>query len=86
MYYILLKFFYQVDKSETSALVYATQGGHLNVVSHLLSCDWSTDPVNDLGLAEAAQQAMVAAAQGGHEQVKMKSFSTIDNFYIKLPI
>jgi len=56
------------------------------VVSHLLSCDWSTDPVNDLGLAEAAQQAMVAAAQGGHEQVKIKSFSTIDNFYIKLPL
>jgi hypothetical protein len=41
----------------------------LNVVSHLLSCDWSTDAVNDLGLAEAAQQAMVAAAQAGHEQV-----------------
>ena len=51
--------------------MYATQGGHLNVMSHLLSCDWSTDPVNDLGLAEAAQQAMVAAAQGGHEQVEL---------------
>ena len=41
----------------------------MNVVSHLLSCDWTTDAVNDLGLGEAAQQAMVAAAQGGHDQI-----------------
>lgn len=67
---IALKIF-KVDKFETCGLVYATQSGHLNVVSHLLSCDWTTDAVNDLGLAEAAQQAMVAAAKAGHEQVDL---------------
>ena len=58
-----------IDKNETSALVYAARSGHLNSISFLVSADWVTDSVNDLGLTEAAQQAMVASAEAGHEQV-----------------
>lgn len=36
--------------------------------SFLVSCDWTTDSVNDLGLEEAAQQAMVVASEFGHDQ------------------
>ena len=65
-----------VDKFETCALVFAARFGHLNVISHLVSCDWPSTGaaaeqaglVSDLGLAEAAQQAAVAAAEAGHEQ------------------
>ena len=68
-----------VDKFETCALVFAARSGHLNVISHLVSCDWPQNTgantaaghaglINDLGLAEAAQQAAVAAAEAGHEQ------------------
>ena len=71
-----------VDKFETCALVFAARSGHLNVISHLVSCDWPptgagpgtaaagqhASLINDLGLAEAAQQAAVAAAEAGHEQ------------------
>lgn len=58
-----------IDKCEMSALVFAAKSGHLNTISFLVSCDWVTDSVNDLGLAEAAQQAMVISAEKGHEQV-----------------
>ncbi|XP_059092196.1 protein TANC2-like isoform X3 [Tigriopus californicus] len=58
-----------IDKTEMSALVFAAKSGHLNTISFLVSCDWVTDSVNDLGLAEAAQQAMVISAEKGHEQV-----------------
>ena len=58
-----------IDKCEMSALVFASKSGHLNTISYLVSCDWVTDAINDLGLAEAAQQAMVVAAEKGHEQV-----------------
>ena len=57
-----------IDKFETSALVFAARSGHLNVISHLVSCDWVTDAVHDLGLSEAAQQAAVTSAEKGHEQ------------------
>ena len=65
-----------MDKFETCALVFAARFGHLNVISHLVSCDWPSTGaaaeqaglVSDLGLAEAAQQAAVAAAEAGHEQ------------------
>ena len=66
-----------MDKFETCALVFAARSGHLNVISHLVSCDWPptgagtaghANLINDLGLAEAAQQAAVAAAEAGHEQ------------------
>eukprot|EP00095_Tigriopus_kingsejongensis_P002147 maker-scaffold583_size130250-snap-gene-0.13 protein:Tk02147 transcript:maker-scaffold583_size130250-snap-gene-0.13-mRNA-1 annotation:"protein tanc2 isoform x3" len=58
-----------IDKSEMSCLVNAAKSGHLNSISFLVSCDWITDSVNDLGLSEAAQQAMVIAAERGHELV-----------------
>ena len=59
-----------VDRNDVSALVAAARAGHLDVVGHLVSnCEWTTDAVLDLGLNEAVQQAMVAAAHHGHEQV-----------------
>ena len=59
-----------VDRSDVSALVCAARQGHLDVVGHMVSnCEWNTDQVLDLGLNEAVQQAMVAAADKGHEQV-----------------
>jgi ankyrin repeat protein len=57
-----------IDKFETCALVFAARSGHLNTISHLVSCDWVTDAINDLGLSEAAQQAMVTSSERGHEQ------------------
>lgn len=48
-----------VDKSDQSALIHATLGGHLNVVAHLATADWNTDAKNDLGLQEAVQQVQV---------------------------
>ena len=53
-----------IDKLETCALVYAARKGYFDVVNFLISSDWNPDSVNDLGLAEAAQQAMIAAAKG----------------------
>lgn len=59
-----------VDSSDASPLVVAARNGHLGVVGHLVdNCEWFTDSVHDLGLQEAAQQATVAAASEGHEQV-----------------
>ena len=59
-----------VDKSDVSALVAAARHGHLDVVGHLVTnCEWTTDAVLDLGLNEAVQQATVAAASSGHDQI-----------------
>ena len=59
-----------VDHADTSPLVAAARNGHLDVVGYLVSnCEWCTDAVNDLGLCEGAQQAMVVAAAAGHDQV-----------------
>ena len=61
----------QVDNGGSSALLYASQMGHLNVVGYLLSCDWPADGFsdNELTLSEAAQQALIVAAGQGHAQV-----------------
>ena len=60
----------QVDHGGSSALLYATQYGHLNVVGYLLSCDWPSESFNGrLTLAEAAQQALIVASGQGHVHV-----------------
>ena len=58
-----------VDKAETNALVYAAKSGHLNVIEHLVSLDWKCEENTDVGLAEAAQQALTAASENGATQV-----------------
>ncbi|EFX79268.1 hypothetical protein DAPPUDRAFT_319726 [Daphnia pulex] len=61
----------QVDNGGSSALFYAAQMGHLNVVGYLLSCDWPADGFSDseLTISEAAQQGLIVAAGKGHAQV-----------------
>ena len=57
------------DKKDQCALVQAAEHGHLDVLNLLINCDWLTNEINDLSLSEAAQQAAVAAAKSGHEQI-----------------
>ncbi len=77
----------QVDREDRCALVHAAQGGHLELVEFLVSCDWpSAAPTSPscelerrkgkdlLELAEAVQQALVAASSCGRFQVRNKSF------------
>ena len=59
-----------VDNSDKSALIYAAEHGHLEIVELLVACDWITQP-NELGLVEAAQQAAVMASSKGNIQVKL---------------
>ena len=59
-----------VDHGGACALLYAAQTGHLNVVGYLLSCDWPNEGFDgELSLAEAAQQALIAASACGHSQI-----------------
>lgn len=52
------------------ALVHAARNGHLDVVVYLLTCDWVVDTRSEeVELCEAAQQALVAAAAQGHNEV-----------------
>ena len=57
-----------IDNSDKSALIYAAEHGHLEIVELLVACDWHTQ-ANQLGLIEAAQQATVTAAAKGNIQV-----------------
>lgn len=50
-------------------LVHAARNGCLNVVGYLLACDWILKNENDVELAEAAQQALIAAAGQGHTEI-----------------
>lgn len=59
----------KTDKSEKCALVYAAQFGHLNLIEYLVSSDWPAHKKKDLGLVEAAQQALITAAMAGRFQV-----------------
>ena len=58
-----------VDRGQRCALVHAAARGHLSVVEFLVSCDWSGGRQQELGLAEAAQQAAVAASSAGQREV-----------------
>ena len=59
-----------VDVSEWCPLVHAAHAGYSNVVSYLAtSCEWVVRSERDLGLEEAAQQALSAAALRGHDVV-----------------
>lgn len=67
------------DTSGRCALVHAARAGHLNVVGYLLACDWiatslitgeeTEEKDNEVTLAEAAQQSLIAAAAHGHTEV-----------------
>ncbi|CAH2009763.1 unnamed protein product [Acanthoscelides obtectus] len=61
----------RADTAGRCPLVHAARDGRLNVVGYLLACDWPTEKTteSDVGLAEAAQQALVAAAGHGHVDV-----------------
>ncbi|CAG0925283.1 unnamed protein product, partial [Notodromas monacha] len=58
-----------VDAGDWCPLVHAASAGFLNVISFLVSCDWVVRSDADLGLEEAAQQALSAAALRGHDPV-----------------
>lgn len=58
-----------VDATSFCPLVHAARNGHLNVVGYLLACDWLTRNEEEVGLAEAAQQALVGAASQGHVEI-----------------
>lgn len=57
------------DTAGFCPLVHAARNGCLNVVGYLLACDWIIKNPNDVDLAEAAQQALVAAAGQGHVEI-----------------
>ena len=69
-----------VDNSDKSALIYAAEHGHLEIVELLVACDWITQP-NELGLVEAAQQASVIAASKGNIQVIQIIFRSDQRVY-----
>ncbi|XP_072382965.1 protein TANC2 isoform X2 [Diabrotica undecimpunctata] len=50
-------------------LVHAARNGFLNVVGYLLACDWITKNEEDVHIAVAAQQALIAAAGQGHSEI-----------------
>ncbi|XP_019865563.2 protein TANC2-like isoform X2 [Aethina tumida] len=50
-------------------LIHAARNGCLNVVGYLLACDWVIKNPEDVELAEAAQQALIAAAGQGHVDI-----------------
>ncbi|XP_044761328.1 protein TANC2 isoform X3 [Coccinella septempunctata] len=56
------------DTAGNCSLVHAARNGYLNVVSYLIACDWSLDSI-DVQLAEAAQQALIAAAGQDHLEI-----------------
>lgn len=57
------------DTAGFCPLVHAARNGCLNVVGYLLACDWIIKNPEDVELAEAAQQALVAAAGQGHTEI-----------------
>ena len=57
------------DRNQCCALVHAAIRGHLHIVEFLVSCDWRPLSPQDLDLAEAVQQATVAAAFNGRRVV-----------------
>ncbi|KAI5748263.1 hypothetical protein M8J77_023609 [Diaphorina citri] len=61
----------RTDTTGRCALVHAARGGHLQVVAYLLGCDWVLlgPRGQEVDLAEAAQQAMVAAAAQDHTEI-----------------
>ncbi len=61
------------DNEDRCAIVKAAAQGHLECVEYLAACDWHKEEEDGakkgaIGLAEAAQQALVAAAQNGRFQ------------------
>lgn len=57
------------DTAGYCPLVHAARNGCLNVVGYLLACDWVVKTEEDVELAEAAQQALIAAAGQGHVEI-----------------
>ena len=65
------------DHSDRCSLVYAAEGGHLDIVELLVSCDWHCVKKTDLSLKEAAQQATVIAAANGKIEVTIYKLDEI---------
>lgn len=73
----------QVDNAQKCALVHAAYGGHVNIVSFFLQCDWTEsycqselervpDDHGQYAVAlrqQASQQAFVTAAEAGQTLV-----------------
>ncbi|XP_071055582.1 protein TANC2 isoform X2 [Onthophagus taurus] len=58
------------DTAGYCSLVHAARNGFFNVVGYLLACDWVIkNPEEDVGLTEAAQQALIAASGHGHTDI-----------------
>ncbi|XP_063220744.1 protein TANC2 [Bacillus rossius redtenbacheri] len=58
------------DTAGQSPLVHAARQGHAGTVALLVSCDWLLRrPEREVTLAEAAQQALVAASGQGHVEI-----------------
>lgn len=57
------------DTAGFCPLVHAARNGCLNVVGYLLACDWIIKNPEDVELAEAAQQSLIAAAGQGHVEI-----------------
>ena len=60
----------RVDSDGVCALVMTAQKGQLAVLEYLLGQDWEVEKMmQQLGMEEAAQQALIEAISGGHYQV-----------------
>ncbi|KAJ6636025.1 Protein TANC2 [Pseudolycoriella hygida] len=58
------------DTANRCALVHAARMNKITVVKYLIACDWLQRPnSNDVTLAEASQQALIAAASQGNTSI-----------------
>ncbi|KAE8742661.1 hypothetical protein FOCC_FOCC011790 [Frankliniella occidentalis] len=57
------------DMAGQCPLVHAARSGCLQVAGYLLSCDWVVNNCNEVSLGEAVQQALIAAAAQGHNEL-----------------
>ncbi|KAK3915593.1 Protein TANC2 [Frankliniella fusca] len=57
------------DMAGQCPLVHAARSGCLQVAGYLLSCDWVVNNCHEVSLGEAVQQALIAAAAQGHNEL-----------------
>ena len=68
----------RADNDGVCALVMAAQKGQLPVLECLLAQDWDADMMmQQLGVEEALQQALIEAISNGHYQVSPISFKLV---------
>ncbi|XP_014088490.2 protein TANC2 isoform X1 [Bactrocera oleae] len=74
----------QTDTTQRCALVHAARTGRLNVVKYLLACDWTPRPNSqDVSLAVALQQSLIAAAAQDHVTI-VEDLLEIDGIDVNL--